>query len=99
MGISLTSSRLPQDTKVTGPVGRRFGSREVVRVEVEIWSTSMVFKKGHGICLDIQPRDGVGSLHYAHYHADYNTGTNTIQQAGPDLLTTLARSIRIRRAG
>jgi uncharacterized protein len=51
---------------------------EVVKVEVEIWPTSMVFKKGHRIRLDIQPRDGVGSLHYTHYHADYNTGTNTI---------------------
>jgi uncharacterized protein len=38
----------------------------------------MVFKKGHRIRLDIQPRDGVGSLHYTHYHADYNTGTNII---------------------
>jgi uncharacterized protein len=51
---------------------------EVVKVEVEIWPTSMVFKKGHQIRLAIQPRDGVGSLHYTHYHADYNTGSNTI---------------------
>ena len=35
-------------------------------------------RKGHRIRLDIQPRDGVGSVHYTHYHADYNTGTNTI---------------------
>ena len=55
---------------------------EVVKVEVEIWPTSMVFKKGHRIRLDIQPRDGVGSLHYTHYHADYNTGTNTIYSGG-----------------
>jgi predicted acyl esterase len=55
---------------------------EVVRVEVEIWSTSMVFKKGHRIRLDIQPRDGVGSSHYMHYHADYNTGSNTIYAGG-----------------
>ena len=34
---------------------------EIVRVEVEIWPTSMVFKKGHRIRLDVQPRDGVGS--------------------------------------
>jgi uncharacterized protein len=57
---------------------------EVVRVEVEIWPTSMVFKKGHRIRLDVQPRDGVGSSHYMHYHADYNTGTNTVY-AGGDL--------------
>ncbi len=51
---------------------------QIVRVEVEIWPTSMVFRQGHRIRLDIQPRDGVGSVHYTHYHADYNTGTNTI---------------------
>ena len=34
---------------------------EIVRVEVEIWPTCMVFGKGHRIRLDIQPRDGVGS--------------------------------------
>ena len=28
---------------------------EIVRVEVEIWPTSMVFKKGHRIRLDVQP--------------------------------------------
>ncbi|MDH4189922.1 MAG: CocE/NonD family hydrolase [Betaproteobacteria bacterium] len=51
---------------------------EPVRVEVEIWPTSMVFRRGHRIRLDIQPRDGVGSAPYTHYSADYNTGTNTL---------------------
>ena len=55
---------------------------EIVRVEVEIWPTSMVFRKGHRIRLDITPRDGVGSAAYMHYHADYNTGTNTIYAGG-----------------
>ena len=55
---------------------------EPVRVEVEIWPTSMVFKRGHRIRLDIQPRDGVGSAPYTHYAADYNTGTNTIFAGG-----------------
>jgi len=55
---------------------------EIVRVEVEIWPTSMVFRKGHRIRLDITPRDGVGSSGYMHYHADYNTGTNTIYAGG-----------------
>jgi predicted acyl esterase len=55
---------------------------EIVPVDVEIWPTSMVFKKGHRIRLDIQPRDGVGSQSYMHYHADYNTGTNTIYSGG-----------------
>jgi len=55
---------------------------EIVKVEVEIWPTSMVFRKGHRIRLDVQPRDGVGSASYMHYHADYNTGTNTIYAGG-----------------
>lgn len=55
---------------------------EIVKVEVEIWPTSMVFKKGHRMRLDVQPRDGVGSQGYLHYHADYNTGTNTIYAGG-----------------
>ncbi len=55
---------------------------ELVKVDVEIWPTSMVFKQGHRIRLDIQPRDGVGSQSYMHYHADYNTGTNTIYAGG-----------------
>ena len=55
---------------------------EIVQVQVEIWPTSMVFKKGHRLRLDVQPRDGVGSQSYMHYHADYNTGTNTIYSGG-----------------
>src|SRR6476659_4404146 len=55
---------------------------EIVEVQVEIWPTSMVFKKGHRIRLDVQPRDGVGSASYMHYHADYNAGTNTIHAGG-----------------
>jgi predicted acyl esterase len=55
---------------------------EIVQVQVEIWPTSMVFRKGHRLRLDIQPRDGVGSVHYTHYHADYNTGTNTVYAGG-----------------
>jgi uncharacterized protein len=55
---------------------------EIVQVEVEIWPTSMVFRRGHRIRLDIQPRDGIGSAYYMHYHADYNTGTNTVHAGG-----------------
>ena len=55
---------------------------EIVQVQVEIWPTSMVFAKGHRLRLDVQPRDGVGSASYMHYHADYNTGTNTIYSGG-----------------
>ncbi|MGE5465709.1 MAG: CocE/NonD family hydrolase [Methanocella sp.] len=55
---------------------------EIVEVHVEIWPTSMVFKKGHRIRLDVQPRDGFGSQSYMHYHADYNAGTNTLYAGG-----------------
>jgi predicted acyl esterase len=43
----------------------------------------MVFRKGHRLRLDIQPRDGVGSAPYTHYHADYIAGAkNTIYSGG-----------------
>jgi len=58
---------------------------EIVKVEVEIWPTSMVFKKGHRIRLDIQPRDGAGSAQYMHYHADYNSGATNTLYAGGDM--------------
>jgi predicted acyl esterase len=54
-----------------------------VECQIEIWPTSMVFAKGHKLRLDIQPRDGVGSAPYTHYHADYNAGAeNTIYSGG-----------------
>jgi hypothetical protein len=58
-------------------------SGEIVECRVEIWPTSMVFKKGHRLRLDIGPRDGVGTMHFGHYHADYNSGAeNTIYSGG-----------------
>jgi uncharacterized protein len=62
---------------------------EIVRVEVEIWPTSMVFKKGHRIRLDVQPRDGIGSSNYMHYHADYNSGATNTVYAGGDMASYL----------
>jgi predicted acyl esterase len=56
---------------------------EIVECRVEIWPTSMVFKKGHRLRLDIGPRDGAGAMHFTHYHADYNSGAeNTIHSGG-----------------
>lgn len=56
---------------------------EVVECQVEVWSTSMVFRKGHRIRLDVQPRDGIGSAPYTHYHGDYNAGAiNTLFAGG-----------------
>jgi putative CocE/NonD family hydrolase len=57
---------------------------EIVECRVEVWPTSMVFKKGHRIRLDVQPRDGVGSVPYTHYHADYNAGAQNTVYAGGD---------------
>ena len=56
---------------------------EMVECRVEIWPTTMVFRKGHKLRLDITPRDGVASGHFTHYYADYNAGaTNTIHSGG-----------------
>lgn len=49
---------------------------EVVPIEVEIWATSMVFKKGHRIRLDVQPHDG------DHYFAAYKLKNNSIYVGG-----------------
>jgi putative CocE/NonD family hydrolase len=57
---------------------------EPVECPIEIWPTSMVFKKGHRIRLDVQPRDGVGASVYWHYHADYNIGAQNTVHAGGD---------------
>ncbi|MDB5867004.1 MAG: Xaa-Pro dipeptidyl-peptidase peptidase family [Betaproteobacteria bacterium] len=59
---------------------------EAVECQVEIWPTSMVFKKGHKLRLDVTPRDGAASGHFTHYNADYNAGaTNTIYSGGDKL--------------
>jgi hypothetical protein len=56
---------------------------EPVECQVEIWPTCIVLKKGHKLRVDIQPRDGVGSAPYTHYHADYNAGAvNTVYAGG-----------------
>jgi len=58
---------------------------EPVECQVEIWPTCIVLKKGHRLRLDIQPRDGVGSAPYTHYHADYNAGAENTIHAGGDM--------------
>jgi hypothetical protein len=55
---------------------------EVVECRVEIWPTSMVFRKGHRLRLDIGPRDGVGANHFTHYHADYNSAAENTLYCG-----------------
>ena len=55
---------------------------EIVECQVEIWSTSMVFRKGHRLRLDISPADGVGTQHFTHFHADYNAGAETTIYSG-----------------
>jgi predicted acyl esterase len=56
----------------------------IVECQVEIWPTSMVFRKGHRIRLDISPADGVGTQHFTHFHADYNQGAQTTLHSGGD---------------
>ena len=54
-----------------------------VECQVEILATSMVFKKGHKIRLDISPADGAGTQHFTHFHSDYNQGgTSTVHSGG-----------------
>jgi len=49
---------------------------EVVKVEVEVWPTSMVYEKGTRIRLDVQPHDG------QHYFSAYHLKNNTIYTGG-----------------
>jgi hypothetical protein len=56
---------------------------EPVECQIEIWPTCIVLAKGHRLRVDVQPRDGIGSAPYTHYHADYNSGAeNTIYSGG-----------------
>ena len=57
---------------------------EPVECQIEIWPTCIVLAKGHRLRVDIQPRDGVGSAPYTHYHADYNSGAENTVYAGGD---------------
>jgi predicted acyl esterase len=47
-----------------------------VKVEVEIWPTSMIFQKGSRIRLDVQPHDG------QHYFSAYHLKNNTVYTGG-----------------
>ena len=62
---------------------------EPVELQIEIWPTSIVLGKGHKLRVDIQPRDGVGSAPYTHYHADYNAGAQNTIYSGGDKLSYL----------
>jgi len=62
---------------------------EPVECRVEVWPTSMVFRKGHQLRLDVQPRDGAGSAPYTHFHADYNAGAKNTVYAGGDKVSYL----------
>jgi predicted acyl esterase len=62
---------------------------EPVECQVEIIATSMVFKKGHKLRLDISPADGVGTQHFTHFTADYNQGGVSTIHSGGDKPTWL----------
>ena len=53
-----------------------FPPEEWVKVEVEVWPTSMVYEKGTRIRLDVQPHDG------QHYFSAYHLKNNTIYTGG-----------------
>jgi uncharacterized protein len=57
---------------------------EPVECQVEVWPTCIVLAKGHKLRVDIQPRDGIGSAPYTHYHADYNVGAENAIYSGGD---------------
>ena len=58
-------------------------ANEPVECQVEIWPSCIVIPKGHQLRIDIQPRDGIGSAPYTHYHCDYNVGAvNSIYSGG-----------------
>ena len=57
---------------------------EIVECQVEIWPTSMVFRKGHKLRLDVSPQDGVGTQHFTHFQADYTTGAEYTIYSGGD---------------
>ncbi|HSC95650.1 MAG TPA: CocE/NonD family hydrolase [Burkholderiales bacterium] len=60
---------------------------EPVECQIEIWPTCIVLAKGHRLRVDIQPRDGVGSAPYTHYHADYNSGAENAIYSGAEKLS------------
>jgi putative CocE/NonD family hydrolase len=60
---------------------------EPVECQIEIWPTCIVLAKGHRLRVDIQPRDGVGSAPYTHYHADYNSGAENTIYSGAEKLS------------
>jgi hypothetical protein len=62
---------------------------EPVECQIEIWPTCIVLAKGHKLRVDIQPRDGIGSAPYTHYHADYNSGAQNTIHSGGDKLSYL----------
>jgi uncharacterized protein len=66
----------PQRPYHSHDVEQKLRPGEVVKVEVEIWPTSMVYEKGTRIRLDVQPHDG------QHYFAAYHLGNNTIHTGG-----------------
>ena len=56
---------------------------EPVPVEVELWPNTALIKKGHGLWLTIQPRDGCFRSRTHEYDASYHEGaSNTIYTGG-----------------
>lgn len=57
-------------------------SGQVVPVEVEIWPTTALIKKGYRIRLDVQPADGCDQGNRSLYDATYHTGASNTTYTG-----------------
>lgn len=57
---------------------------EIVSVEVEIWPTTALVKKGQRIRLDVLPTDGEGHPDTHHYEETYHKGASNTIYSGPD---------------
>jgi predicted acyl esterase len=55
---------------------------EVVRAELELWPTSMVFERGHRLMLDVQTGDSRGASIFTHDNLAQRVGENRIHTGG-----------------
>jgi predicted acyl esterase len=55
-----------------------------VEVEVELWPTTALIRKGNRIRLDVQPTDGVDHPSRHYYDETYHKGASNTIYIGPD---------------
>ena len=64
-------------------------NNEAVPVEVEIWPSTALIRKGHRVRLDIQPHDGCGHGSRHTYDPSYHTNAENTLYGGPDHVSYL----------